>query len=144
MAAAILPGSATVHAAPMDGARAKALGDLVADVLDIMPRLTCGDVKCAPASAQERASPPVSISEADAIYQRGFISGQAERCGLDWQGRNYLPMMNHNRHGLKKPVRTMAMVGTIHGMAQQAGFDETPTCSATTRREVEAVLDFHS
>src|SRR5882672_6903363 len=85
--------------------------------LDNITRARCDNVKpCAAATAEEKTNPPVSISEARSIMHRGIISARAEHCGLDWQTRNYAPMLSYWRHGIRKSERQMALIGLIHGI----------------------------
>ena len=82
----------TVFAGPSFG------DDLVQKVLmlalDNMSRARCENMKpCAPATAAEKADPPITLAEARMILQRAMLSGFAERCGLDWSKHNFTPMM---------------------------------------------------
>lgn len=115
------------------------------EALDRLGRLRCEDLQpCAPATAAERRNPPITIGEARAIMNRGILSGAALRCGLDWQRRNFMPMMAYWRYDMKKTERQMALVGALHGMMQ--GFvNDRPHeqgCTDALRQTVEQGLSF--
>src|SRR5262245_27485197 len=87
--------------------------------LDNISRLRCDNEQpCAPATAEQKANPPLTIAEARAIMQRGVLSGLGEYCGLDWDKQDFEPMMVHWRHDLKKNERQMALVAMLHGIMQ--------------------------
>jgi hypothetical protein len=80
--------------------------------LDNIARGLCENSQpCAPATAEERAKPPITIPEARSIIARGVLSSAGKECGLDWQRRNFQPMMAHWRHTMKKNARQMTVVG---------------------------------
>lgn len=109
-------------------------------------RLKCdGNRFCSPATPEEKASPPLSLAEARAIMQRGALSGLAEHCRLDWQQRNFGPMMDYWRTTMKKTERQMALVGFLHGVVQQALYSSVAArgaCGDRLRRLVDASLAF--
>jgi hypothetical protein len=75
--------------------------------------------------------------------RRGILSGAAERCGLDWQRRNFVPMMAHWRNDMKKTERQMALVALLHGVMQgivTSGPDKA--CPTSMRENLEAGLSF--
>ncbi|MCC6889312.1 MAG: hypothetical protein IT536_12325 [Hyphomicrobiales bacterium] len=99
--------------------------------------------RCAPASAEERINPPITIAEARLVIHRGVLSGAAEHCGLDWQGRNFMPMMSHWRHKMKKNERQMALIGMLHGIMKGIGRpDAKLACTAHMRETVDRQLAF--
>jgi hypothetical protein len=78
-------------APPIDDA---AVGKVLMLALDNIHRGRCERSQpCAPATAEEKASPPITIGEARLIIRRGVVSAAAEHCGLDWQRKNFEPMM---------------------------------------------------
>ncbi|MBP6547238.1 MAG: hypothetical protein KA220_11005 [Phenylobacterium sp.] len=124
---------------PWIGVRGKAL--------EVMPSLVCGSVPCTAATPAELANPPVSDAEAQVIYQRGVYSGVSEHCGLDWQSRNYVPMMGYWRGGAHKNVRQMALIGAIHGIAQgmaKTAMGRIGPCSAELKADMDRRLDFRA
>jgi hypothetical protein len=128
---------------------AAALGDeqvhkLLMLALDSLGRGRCEDSKpCAPATAEERTNPPLTIAEARLVIHRGVFSAAAEHCGLDWQGRNFLPMMAYWRQKMKKNERQMALIGILHGIMQGMGKpDAKLACTADMRENVNRQLTF--
>ncbi len=71
---------------------------------------------------------------------RGAISGKAEGCGLDWQRRNFVPMMRYFRQTIRVDENKAALLAALHGAAQ--GQNAKNGCSAEVRREVQEQLDF--
>lgn len=129
---------------------AAALGDeqvhkLLMLALDNIGRSLCeGKARCAPATADERANPPITIAEARLVIQRGVLSAAAEHCGLDWQKRNFIPMMAYWRQ-TKKNERQMALVGLLHGIMQGIGKpDAKLTCTAEMRENLDRRLTFQA
>jgi hypothetical protein len=87
--------------------------------LDNYPQFLCGDGSpCAPATAEEKANPPLTLAETRAILGQGIVSGVAEHCDLDWRGRSFLPMMTYFRQHEFKSERQMALIGGVHGIMQ--------------------------
>jgi hypothetical protein len=113
--------------------------------LDSLPRALCeGNKPCAPASAEERALPLVSLVDARAVMMRGILSGAAVRCGLDWQRLNFVPMMTYWRRTQKKSERQMAAIGLVHGIMQGISNPrpDTAPCTDEQRRNLAARLAF--
>jgi hypothetical protein len=113
--------------------------------LDNIQRAQCGTQACAPATAQEKANPPLTVAEANAVIQRAVLSGAAERCGLDWQRQNFVPMMAYWRQTRRKSERQMALVGLIHGYMQgqaQQMFSQRGPCTDQERQDLAARLPF--
>jgi hypothetical protein len=79
--------SANAHA---EGAAGTPAGDdtavrrVIMLALDNIHRGRCEDSQpCAPATAEEKANPPITIAEARLIIRRGLLSAAADHCGLD-------------------------------------------------------------
>ena len=114
---------------------------LLMAALDNIGRGMWGDNKrCAPATPEEKANPPITIVEARLVTYRAALSAAAELCGLDWQGRNFLPMMAYWRRTVKKNERQMAVIGILHGIMQ--GLGKPDACTADIRATVERQLTF--
>ena len=112
--------------------------------LDNFSRARCENTKpCAPATAAEKANPPITVVEARIVIHRGTLSGTAERCGLDWRRRNFEPMMAYWRHKMKKSERQMALIGLMHGI-MQGMVEGNPklACTAELREGLERQLSF--
>ena len=111
--------------------------------LDNISRARCDNSPCAPATAEEKANPPLTLAEARAIMQRGVLSAAAQYCGLDWGKQNFEPMMAHWRRDLKKNERQMALIGLVHGVMQgMTKFDSQAACSAEMRDNIGRQLAF--
>jgi len=113
-------------------------------MLGHMDQMICGETPCAPATAEERASPPVSDDEADSIATVGMISGAAEFCGLDWEGRSFLPMMRRWRATDGVANRKLALIGATHGFIQQQTLNALQSegeCDDQTRTAIERLLE---
>jgi hypothetical protein len=72
------------------------------------------------------------------IDARGTLSGQAERCGLDWKNLNFIPMMRHWR-GIGKSEQQTAYIAVLHGVAQNTapGIPCTPTNMDNLRKQLK-------
>jgi hypothetical protein len=111
-------------------------------VLDNIERARCGPAHCAPASVAERRAPPLSLADARRVIARGQLSALAEWCGLDWQRRNYLPLMQAER-AAGRPDRVLAMVGLMHGYVHgqaQSSLRQGGACTAADRADTERRL----
>lgn len=110
--------------------------------LDNLPRAFCGNEKCAPATAEERRNPPLSQAQAKLIVSAAANSSMAEHCGLDWQRRNFLPLMQLHRQRFKMSERQMALVGLLHGitMGVVGGTVKGKPCAPETKAAVEGKL----
>jgi len=78
------------------------------------------DQPCAPATAKERATPPISDQQAQTIVASGIISALGKHCGLDWQRFNFQPLMSYHREKLQMTSRQIALVGLLHGITMGA------------------------
>jgi hypothetical protein len=110
--------------------------------LDNIHTSRCGSDRCAPATAEERKNPPLSLSETSQIFGRGLFSGGADICQLEWGKRNYEPMMAYWRKQ-KKTERQLALIGLIHQIAMQQIQKQIGTaCPPEMKKDVESKLDF--
>ena len=117
--------------------------EMLALALDNIQRGRCeGSQPCAPATAAEKANPPLTNEEAQKIILQATLSAIAERCGLDWRQRSFLPMMAYWRTTEKKTERQMTLVGLLHGImvskVRQALADKP--CTEQERRDLDARL----
>lgn len=121
-------------------AMAQALQTLALD--NISNAICDNGQKCAPATAQEKAKPPLSASDAELVISRAFLSAYASRCGLDWQKLNFVPMMRYLRSTVKLNERQMAIVGVMHGIVQGIG-ERVQGCDDGMRASLEKTLPFN-
>lgn len=114
-------------------------------VLDKLPKSMCsGKKRCAPATPEEKAKPPVSVDDARAAMRAGQMSGSAEHCGLEWKKRVFGAMLTHHRKTRKMNERQLAIMSLLHGLTQ--GYltahykTRGETCSPEMRRDLEEKL----
>src|SRR5690606_12464990 len=110
--------------------------------LDNIQNVRCGSERCAPATAEERKDPPLSLTETSQVFGRGLFSGGGDICRLDWSKRNFVPMMAYWQKQ-KKSVRQLALIGIVHQIAmQQIQKQVGSECPAEMKKDVESKLDF--
>jgi hypothetical protein len=102
----------------------------------------CGARRCAKTTAEEKKNPPLTLSETDFVMHRAIMSNLAVKCGLDWQSRNFRPMMNYMHNTLKKNERQLALVAMVHKVMFELGSEDNEPCDAKMREEVERKLTF--
>jgi hypothetical protein len=105
----------------------------------------CGKEACKAATEAEKKNPPLSLTETSAIVGRGVFSGGATFCGLDWQKRNFEPMMAYWRTEKKKNDRQLALIAIIHGIMQEQvrkTLAAQGQCAPEIKKDLEAKLDF--
>jgi len=141
--AAPLPVFAQAPAAPSGGAEPHR--KLLMMALDNYHKALCeGNQPCAPASTAERATPPITDDQARTIVAVASISTLAEHCQLDWERRNFVPLMRHHREKLRMTERQMALVGLLHGITMGALGETvrrspcTPEMKASTEKRLLA------
>lgn len=61
-------------------------------------------------------NPLISFEVATFVYDVAVISAMAETCALDWEGKNYLPLMQYLRKEQGFSEYQMAYVGLMHGI----------------------------
>jgi len=101
--------------------------------------------RCPPATEAEKKNPPLTLTETSQIVGRGIFSGGAFHCGLDWQKRNFEPMMAYWRNEKKKDERQLALISMIHGMMFEqfvADFAPKGKCPDEMKADLEKRLDF--
>lgn len=60
----------------------------------------------------------LSVDDAREIVALGTLSAIAEKCGLPWETRIFLPMMARFRHERKLPEKPLTLIGMLHGVQQ--------------------------
>jgi hypothetical protein len=143
-----VPDVPDAHAQAVRSDPEAAVRQLLGLALDNIQNGLCeGGKTCSPATAHERADPPVTLVEAKEILGRAFLSAMGEHCGLDWKRINYLPMMAHWRDALKSPERKLTLIALFHGIAQgqfEAILRKRGPCSDADRLRTEARLAFRA
>jgi hypothetical protein len=97
---------------------------------------------CAPASASEKASPPITIVDGRAAMVFGIKSALAQWCGLDWK-RGFLPMIAFGKGPMKMTDRQLNLMSLIHGdfMARQlATYKNGGECPPAVRQQLDTQL----
>lgn len=115
--------------------------DMRAEVLDNLELMMCepDGTKCAPATAAERADPPVSMALAERAVRTGFISAQSAVCGLDWREGIFGAFMTGER-GNGRTERQMAMLGGLHGYAMHLAERVNTDCDPDTLSQMKALM----
>jgi hypothetical protein len=69
------------------------------------------------------------------------LSGVGKVCGVDWQKRNFEPMMSSLRaRGLNE--RQVAVAGALHGFGMALAERGSGQCSNEQRQQIQQALDF--
>ena len=111
--------------------------------LDNLDKAMCAQGQaCTPATPSERANPPLTDEQARIIVSTAVISVTAEHCGLDWQRRNFVPLMKNHRETLRLDDRQMALVGLLHGitMGQVGDVVRRAPCTPEQKKAIEQRL----
>jgi hypothetical protein len=109
-------------------------------------RARCGGGdRCAPATEAEKKNPPLTLAETSQVVGRGIFSGGGFHCGMEWEKRNFLPMMAYWRDVQKKNDRQLALIATIHGIVFEqflADFASKGKCPDAMKKDLDVRLDF--
>jgi hypothetical protein len=149
VASVVLLGLAVTATVQAQGQSALRLSDeqvrrLVVLALNNIGHARCANNQpCAAATAEEKSNPPIAADEVRLAFNRGALSGAGQHCGLDWQSRNFAPMMRYWRATMKKNERQAALLGLLHGIAQDmAKPDGQTVCTTRARENVDRLLAF--
>lgn len=117
------------------------VSDMLGRILQEIHNSRCGDSLCAPATEEEKANPPLTITQARQAMRVGLFSGAAQFCSLDWRGTIFLPFMAHSRRTLNMSARQLVIVNMLHSTMQRFILDKYRThekvCSDTLRQSLE-------
>lgn len=97
---------------------------------------------CEPASAAERANPPITVEHGRAAMVTAIKSALAEWCGINWK-RSYDPMIELSKTKLKmndRQIRLMAMVHADFYARQLAFYTKNGQCPANLRDQLDSQL----
>ncbi|MFC4174684.1 hypothetical protein ACFOYU_21965 [Microvirga sp. GCM10011540] len=111
--------------------------ELLELALRFISRARCeNDQPCKPATEQEMRTPPVAMSHAREAVRTGFLSAVAEKCGLDYGEKFFLPMMSHFRRSVGLNERQLAILGLMHGIELGSSSKSLPkdACSPEMKR----------
>lgn len=93
-----------------------------------------------PEDAKKLKHPMISYEEREMAVARGYLSGSAHWCGLDWAKDYFKPYMNalQKEHGKKWTPYQYAYAEVLHGLsmsvAEQGKKDEK--CSDTEKKRI--------
>lgn len=110
-------------------------------------KANCGDKPCAPATPVELSEPPVTIAETREVISRAILSGFAQHCSVEWQVRNYQPMMNYWRLKQKKNDRQLALIALVHSVILTQtvrSIAEKGACPERVKQELNGRIEFRS
>ena len=131
---------------PWQGAVNNALLDtsvaqMIQRVLGDISQTNCGGKFCEPATAEEKANPPVSIDQARQAMKVGISAGVAQFCELDWRSRIFLPFMGYHQHTSKMEPRQLSIMAmlfaTMQGFMLESYKKHEKTCSAQMKDRLE-------
>ncbi len=109
-------------------------------------KIRCAEGKaCAPATEAEKKNPPLTLAETSQAFGRGILSGGAAYCEMDWNKRNYLPMMTYWQEKMKKNDRQLALISLVHDIAKDqlvAEFWGKGKCPDEMKKDIESKLNF--
>lgn len=100
------------------------------------------NMPCAPATAKDFDSPPISLEDGRAAMAHGIVSALAEWCRLDFK-RSFLPMMVYGRHKMKMNDRSLALMALMHGNFQRRQlefYQKKGQCPPQFRDQLDAQL----
>ena len=88
-----------------------------------MARLSDGSL--VPAETPDELTRPI-IPEAlvQQTIARGYLTGEMEACGMEWQEGSFLPYMSAIRGSQRYSGKQMAYVGMLHGIGQGTAASE--------------------
>jgi len=93
-----------------------------------------------PKDEKERTTIPISELQANHMINKGGESGLAQWCGVDWQERYQLIILQLKKHITSDTQ--VAYAGVLHGLAQQMIYDamKKETCDAETRAQTASII----
>jgi hypothetical protein len=104
----------------------------------------CGNEPCSPATVEEIATPPISITQARQAMRVGLFSGAAQFCSLDWERSIFYPFIAHHKHTMKMTDRQLTLVSMLHGTMQnfivRKYREHEKSCSDTMRENLQREL----
>ncbi len=106
-----------------------------------LPQVQCGAAPCAPATAEEIASPPIGPEDARAALIAGAKSARLEWCGSNWRDRAHAGLMMRFQSQGVYETRILALIGVIHDLQfhkDYLGLQALRTCSPDVRAALES------
>jgi hypothetical protein len=97
-----------------------------------------------PETPQELARPIVAAELVRQTVTRGFLTGEMEACGLDWEEVSFLPYMAAVRAPRRYSDKQLVYIGMLHGFSQglavQAMAERATPCSEAKRQWLEQAV----
>ncbi len=91
-----------------------------------------------PETPQERARPIIAPELIRQTVMRGFLTGEMQACGMNWQESGFLPYMTAVRAARRYSGKQLAYIGLLHGISQgralQAMAERAAPCSEAERQ----------
>ncbi len=113
----------------------------VAGALANIQSLKCGKEACPAATPEELASPPVEPEDGRFALMTGARSARLKWCGLDWENRAFLTMIQGFQHRGMQDARKLMIVQMIHNAQLSRDYTNLQalrTCSDKLRAELDA------
>lgn len=82
-----------------------------------MARLSDGSLVPAE-TPEELARPIIPESLVRQSIARGYLTGEMEACGMEWQDGSFLPYMSAIRASRRYSGKQLAYIGMLHGLGQ--------------------------
>jgi hypothetical protein len=74
-----------------------------------------------PETPEELARPIIPDVLVRQTVARGFLTGEMEACGMDWENESFLPYMAAIRASKLYSDKQLAYIGLLHGLGQGTG-----------------------
>lgn len=145
IAAAALFAPALLHAQSLPAPDAGTIEKLASLARANLPLARVSDGSFVPPeSPDELARPIIPAALVRQTVRRGFLTGEMEACGMDWNGQSFRPYMARVRAGQRYSQKQLAYIGLLHGIGQgtaaQMMAENGSSCSKPqTARLLEAV-----
>ncbi|NJM34799.1 MAG: hypothetical protein HC850_08900 [Rhodomicrobium sp.] len=112
----------------------------ISRALEALAKTKCGDEPCAPATTEEFVSPPVDIEDARIALLTGAKSARLKWCGLDWEKRAVLLMMQSFQQRGINSIRNLTILQIIHNDQfgrDYASLQALKTCGETLKTALD-------
>lgn len=97
-----------------------------------------------PETPQELTGPIIAPELIRQTVLRGFLTGEMQACGMDWQEDSFGPYMTTVRAARRYSGKQLAYIGLLHGVSQGRALQEmaerTAPCSEGERQRLMRTL----
>lgn len=97
-----------------------------------------------PETEKDSARPLIPFEDARDVVNAGAASGFAAWCRVDWQARNYQPLMFRQRDGKNRSPKALAFVAVLHGLAKtlvRRDIAQAGDCKAEDRAAIDDYMN---